>query len=400
MRWNKQTCTMLALACLAWLVGITNGCKTNTRMQSAFQDIQVGKLTPGWLKANRLATSSDFGYSYQQYEDGSNAAMSLESYRVAVSHGRVLAKAYTFRRGWRGGGHDNVQFHYVLEAEVDVSAWRPAQRQWQPAPHGQALDTAAVAVAEAVPTRAYPGHVMPPQNFLDLRNLFFEEVEARAYAEALAQAFSDDTVLPGGAEDLETEARQYRRQLNLIQREINVVQEQLVRLNYQYEFAENEQDRRRYGKLRDALEAKLIRLGQNRNQLDQLMQDSATGKDRLSLARWTQASRTASSQAALAANSLRGNIPGWMLTHYELLPLLPGKQGPGESAWQDKTWSHLWPRLAFADLLNQADWDKLLRPDQTQSFMTPHGVEVTITSLPERRCRVEMRFRFYEYAGL
>jgi hypothetical protein len=400
MRFRKQCCVVVALACLALSAGLTAGCKTNTRMQSAFEDIEVGKLTPGWLKANRLAASSDFGYSYQQFEDRGNASVSQESYRVAVSHGRVLAKAYTFRRGWRGGGHDNVQLHYVLEAEVDVSAWRPAEGQWQPAPHGQALDTAAVAVAEAVPTRAYPGHVMPPQNFLDLRNLFFEEVEARAYGETLARAFSDDAVLPETADDLETEARRYRRQLNLIQREINVVQEQLVRLNYQYEFAENDQDRRRYGRLRDALDAKLIRLGQNRNQLDKLMQESATGQDRILLARWTQASRTASAQAAQAANSLRGNIPGWMLTHYELLPLLPGKPVPAESTWQDKTWSHLWPRMAFADILNQADWDKLLQPGQSQSFMTPHGVEVTLTCLPERRCRVEMRYRFYEYAGL
>jgi hypothetical protein len=384
------------VVCLAWLV---TGCQTTTPVQKAFARIEVGKLTPGWLKANRLASASDFGYVYLQHEDRGASQVSLESYRVAVSHGRVLAKAYTYRKGWQGGGYSNVEFRYVLEVEVEPQAWRPADRQWQPVRYDQALRTAQVAVREVSPARAYPGHVLPPENFLDLRRLFFEEVEARVYAEALTQGFSAVTVLPDEGRDLQDQARDYRRQLNLIQREISVVREQLVRLNYQVEFAQDPEEKQRLARLRDAVEAKRLRLEQNRNQLDKLMETYAAGQDRLLLAKWATASATAASQARQAVETLKANLPGWMLSHHELLALLPGPRDPSAGVWYDKPWSRLWPRNSMSDVLGRVDWNAFLASKAPREFMTPHGVEVKIQGLSERRCRIELHYRFYEWAG-
>ena len=97
---------------------------------------------------------------------------------------------------------------------------------------------------------------------------------------------------------------------------------------------------------------------------------------------------------------MRGNLAGWMLTHNQLLGLLPGPQRLPESAWQQMRWSSLWPRYSFADVMGRTDWSSMPSAGAGQSFMTPYGAEVQVQTLDERRCRVEIRYRFYEWVGL
>jgi hypothetical protein len=373
------------------------GCQTRTTTQSIYEDIELGKLVPGWLKTNRLATASDFGYTYLEHTQPDSRSQRLESYRVAVSHGRVLAKSYMLRRGWESPGSMGVEYRYILETEVEPSAWRPPDSTWQPVGHDQALSAVAVAIDEAVPDRAYPGSITPPENFLDIRRMFFEEVEAKVYAEALSKSFGQVAVVDETPAQLEAEVRDYRRQINLIQREINVVEEQLVRLNYQFEFADRVAERQRYDRLRDALEAKLLRLQQNRNQITALMQNYAAGDDVLLAARWRQASGQAQAQARRALASLKRNIAGWLVTHRDLLPLLPGPTPPPETIWYNQAWSKLWPRYAFVNVLRRIDWTDMAQEGFEVADRLPQGVDVTVKMLGQRRCRVEIHYRFQQW---
>ena len=407
MNHSTRPILLLILAACVATAGCQQAATTDTRR--VFDDVTVGGLLSGRMQVNRLATHSPFGLAWQTVDHKPSARYAeLEQVRIAEALGRVIAKSYTHRTGSLVGGYSQVEYVRVIEAELPEEALQPAPEGWEPIGRQAVLPLIAAIVADAEPGRIYAHNRTPPRDFIDLRNAYYDELASRVYARALATALAegvDSAVnLPQPADDadawsrqIEAQAARYARQKSANEREIEVVNEQLVRINYAYQFSEAEARKQQMLALKEGLESKIQTLRQANQQIDQLLGAMAQQVNpRLAMARWQAAHDTATQQAHRALEMMRGNVAGYLLATVDLMEMMPAPEPP-EGLWQGKPWSKLWPRHDLVDALRAAGLDAPLEAGPARETTLPSGIRVRTSNLGDRRIRVEITYRFYEY---
>ncbi|MFW5839912.1 MAG: hypothetical protein ACOCZE_04955, partial [Planctomycetota bacterium] len=384
------------------LVGLlpAAGCRESTATMRLYQDVEVGKVLPGRMQANRLAAHSRFGLTRVIYEPSASPNFEkLEVYRIAVAHSRVVAKDYIFRQGGLVAGDKRVKYRRVIEAELPEHAFEPMPATWDPIGRTETLPIISAMIEDAQPSRAYPHRRKPPEDFIDLRNYYFDELASRVYARSLAAALANQASaavsLPEDQQDvdeqIELRTRQYSRMLAANQREIQITEEQLIRINYNYEFAEEPAEKERWLDLKEGLEAKVQTLQDANAQIEALIQTAAGQKNSaLATARWQAAHGLAADRSRRALEAMQGNVAGYILSMADLLERLPSQPLPSPRIWKGKAFSDLWPRYELVSALQGSALDKVTADEADHTVTLPTGVTVRTTNLGDHRIRVEI----------
>ncbi len=396
-------------------MGSGGGCKSSTETLRLFDEVPVGGVLSGRMAANRRATHSRFGMTRVLHESKPTANYErLEVYRIALAHNRVIAKDYLFREGSLVAGDARVRYRRILEVEVPESAYNPMPATWEPVGRSAVLPVVAAAIEDATDERAYPHGRQALEDFVDLRNFYFDELASRAYARSLAAALAGETAAAMDLPDdpdalqrrLEAQARQYSLKLAANQREIQITEEQLIRINYNYEFAEDPAEKQRWLSIKEGLDSKIATLTRANEQIEQLIQASARQESpTLAMARWRAGHELASQRARRVLQTMRGNVGGFVLSMADLLERLPAEPLPPADVWAGKPWSDLWPQHDLVTALQGSGLDKLaeldrVRREQSHQTTLASGVVVKTTQLQGRRIRVEISFEFYRFPVL
>jgi hypothetical protein len=408
-----QVAMLLAVGAIG--MGLGGGCKSSTEALRLFDDVSVGEVLTGRMAVNRHATHSRFGMTRVLRESKPTANFErLEVYRIALAHNRVVAKDYIFRQGSLTAGDARVRYRRILEVEVPESAFNPMPSTWEPIGRAAVLPVVAAAIEDATDERAYPHRRLALEDFVDLRNFYFDELASRAYARSLAAALAGQSAAAMDLPDdpdamqrrLEAQARQYSLKLAANQREIQITEEQLIRVNYNYEFAKDPAEKQRWLAIKEGLQAKIATLNRANEQIEQLIQASARQENpTLAMARWKAGHQLASQRSHRVLQTMRGNVGGFVLSMADLLERLPSEPVPDAEVWAGQAWSDLWPQHDLVTALQGSGLDKLaeldrVRREQSHQTTLPSGVVVKTTQLQGRRIRVEISFEFYRFPVL